>query len=95
MSLWASVFVWKVLPLTDCAFYLSFFITDPAVELFALQAEEVISCLQDATFSCYSAGSVKVVPGDHAHCDSSTLALSNGIRDLSGKEQESMTERSY
>lgn len=72
--------------LCDCASHLSLFITDPAVELFALNAEEVISYLQDATFSCYSAGSVKVVPGDHTHCDSSTLALFNGIRDLSRKK---------
>lgn len=76
----------RVLLLINCASHLSLFITDPAVELFALQAKKVISWLQDATFSCYSAGSVKIVPGDHAHRDSSTLALSNGIRDLSRKE---------
>lgn len=72
--------------------HLSLFITDPTVELFALQAEEIIPRLQDTTFSCYSTGSVEVVPSDHADRDSSTLAFFNGIWDLS-RIKERVTRR--
>lgn len=64
------------------ASHLSLLVADPAVELFALQADEVISGLQDATFSGDGASRVDVIPGHHPHRDSSTLAFSDGIWDL-------------
>lgn len=62
--------------------HLSFFIADPAVKLFALQADEVIARQEDATFCGDGASRVDVVPSHHSHCNSSTLAFSNGIWDL-------------
>lgn len=62
--------------------HLSLFIADPAVELFALQADEVISRLEDATFGGDCSSRVDVIPSHHSHRDSSTLAFSDGIWDL-------------
>lgn len=62
--------------------HLSLLIADPAVELLALQADEVISGLQDATFGGDGAGRVDVIPGHHPHRDSSALAFPDGIWDL-------------
>lgn len=62
--------------------HLSLFVADPAVELFAVQADEVISRLEDATFSGDGSSRVDVVPSHHSHCDSSALALPDGIWDL-------------
>lgn len=62
--------------------HLSLFVADPAVELFALQADEVISRLEDATFSGDRSSRVDVIPSHHSHRDSGTLAFSDGIWDL-------------
>lgn len=62
--------------------HLSLLVADPAVELFALQADEVISGLQDAAFGGDGASRVDVIPGHHPHRDSSALAFPDGIWDL-------------
>lgn len=62
--------------------HLSFFIAYPSVELFALQADEVISRLEDATLGGDGSSRVDVVPSDHPHCDTSTLAFPDGVWDL-------------
>lgn len=62
--------------------HLPLFIADPAVELFPLQADEVVSRLEDAAFGGDCASRVDVIPGHHSHRDSSTLAFSDGIWDL-------------
>lgn len=62
--------------------HLSFFVAYPSVELFALQAKEVISRLQDAAFGGDGSSCVDVVPGYHPHRDAGTLALPDRIWDL-------------
>lgn len=65
--------------------YLSLLVAYPPVEVLALQAQEVVTRLEDATLDGDGSGGVDVVPGDHAHCDPSTLALLNGVGDLRGR----------
>jgi len=55
--------------------HLSSLIAYPEVELLALQTQEVLPRLQDATLGCYGASGVDVVAGDHAHSDACTLTL--------------------
>ncbi len=62
--------------------HLSFLVAYPSVELFALQADEIVSGLQDATFGSDGSSCVDVVPSHHPHCDASTLALPDGFWDL-------------
>lgn len=62
--------------------YLSFLIADPPVELFAVDAEEVFSRVDDATLDGDGPCCVDVVSCHHAHCDASTLTLLDSIRDL-------------
>lgn len=59
--------------------YLSLLISDPPVELLALEAEEVLPGVDDATFDGDGTRSVDVVPGDHAHGDPGSLALPDGF----------------
>lgn len=66
----------------DAGSYLAFLISNSSVEFLPLQAQEVLSWLDDATLSCNSPGSVDVVSSHHTDCDASTLAFSNGFRDL-------------
>lgn len=62
--------------------YLSFLVADPPVELFAVDAEEVFSGVDDATLDGDGPGRVDVVSCHHAHCDASTLTLLDGVRNL-------------
>lgn len=66
----------------DAGSYLAFLISNPSVEFLPLQAQEVLPWLDDATLSCDSPGSVDVISSYHTDCDASTLAFSNGFRDL-------------
>lgn len=59
--------------------HLSLLISDPPVELLPLEAEEVLSRVDDATFDGDGTRSVDVVPGDHAHGDPGSLALPDGF----------------
>lgn len=63
-------------------------VTDPTVELFPLQTQEVVSRLQDATFGGDGSGSVDVVSRDHADGDPSPLALPDGLWHLKGTAKE-------
>lgn len=67
--------------------YLSLLISDPPVELLPLEAEEVLSGVDDATLDGDGTRSVDVVPGDHAHGDPSALALTDGFWHLQGSPQ--------
>ena len=58
---------------------LSQLVADPAVELFALHTQEVVSGLQDATFGGDGPRSVDVVARHHADGDPGTLALPDGV----------------
>lgn len=62
--------------------YLSFLISDPPVELFAVDAEKVLSGMDDTTLDGYGPGCVYVVSSHHAHCNACTLALLDGIGNL-------------
>lgn len=62
--------------------YLSFLITDPPVELFAIDTEEVLSRMDDTTLDGYGPGCVYVVSCHHAHCDACTLTLLDGVGHL-------------
>lgn len=66
----------------DAGSYLAFLISNSSVEFFPLQAQEVLPWLDDTTLSCDSPSSVDVVSSHHTDCDASTLAFSNGFRDL-------------
>jgi len=68
--------------------HLSFLIPDSAVEFFAVDAQEVIARLDDATLDGDGARRVDVVAGNHAHGDPRTLALLDGIWDLREEEEE-------
>lgn len=59
--------------------YLSLFITNPPVKFFAVDAQEVLSRVDDATFDGNGSGSVDVVTSHHSHCDASTLTFTNSI----------------
>lgn len=62
--------------------HLSFLISDSSVKLFALQAQKVISRLNDATLDSNSTCCVDIVTGDHTHSDARPLTLPNGLGDL-------------
>lgn len=64
--------------------HLSFFVTYPPVELFALQADEVVAGQQDAALGGDGSGRVDVVARHHPHRDACTLALPDGFWDLWG-----------
>lgn len=63
---------------------LAHLVADPLVELFALQTQEVISRLQNATFGGDGSGSVDVVSCYHADSDTGPLALPDGFWYLTG-----------
>lgn len=62
--------------------YLSLLISDPPVELFPVDAQEVFSRVDDATFNSDSSCRVDVVSCHHTHSDSSTLAFQDGVGHL-------------
>lgn len=66
--------------------YLAFLITDPPVELFAINAEEILSWMDDPTLDGYGSGRVYVVTGHHAYSDACTLTLLNSIGNLNGRD---------
>lgn len=66
--------------------HFSFFVAYPPVELFALQADEVVAGLQDAALGGDGPGRVDVVARHHPHRDACALALPDGIWDLEGGE---------
>lgn len=66
---------------SGCA-YLPLLIADPPVELFALQAQEVLSRMDNATLDGDGPGCVDIVTSDHADCDACPLALADGFWDL-------------
>lgn len=65
--------------------HLSFLVAYPSVELFALQAEEVISGLEDAALGGDGSSRIDVIPGHHSHRDASTLAFPDSVWDLEGR----------
>lgn len=67
-------------------YYLSQFVSNSSVELFAVYTEEVISGLQYAALASDSPSRVDVVTCDHAHRDASALTPLNGVRDLGWKK---------
>lgn len=78
---------WKPLPQfrnlgASLSSHFSFFVAYPPVELFALQADEVVAGLQDAALGGDGPGRVDVVACHHPHRDACTLALPDGIWDL-------------
>lgn len=75
-------------PLSLCLSDLSHFIVNASVELFALQTQEIISRMQNATFNGNCAGSIDIVSSHHANSDSSPLALSDGFWNLWSKRKE-------
>lgn len=64
------------------ALYLSLLVPDPPVELLPVDAQEVFSGVDDATFDSDGSCRVDVVSGHHTHSDSSTLALQDGVGHL-------------
>lgn len=64
--------------------YLPLLVADPPVELLALQAQEVLPRVDDATLDGDGPGRVDIVTGDHADCDACSLALADGFWDLAG-----------
>lgn len=74
----SSLLIWQHI------LYLAFLITDPPVELFAINAEEVLSGADDPALDGYGSGRVYVVACHHAHSDACTLTLLNGIGHLKG-----------
>lgn len=64
-----------------CA-YLPLLIADPPVELFALQAQEILPRVDNATLDGNGPGCVDIVTSDHADCDPCPLALADGFWDL-------------
>lgn len=75
-------------PLSLCLSDLSHFIVNASVELFALQTQEIISRMQNATFNGNCTGSIDIVSSHHANSDSSPLALSDGFWNLWSKRKE-------
>lgn len=69
------------------ATYLPLLVADPAVELLALKAQEVLPRMDDATLDGDGPGCVDIVTGDHADCDACPLALSDGFWDLDGRAE--------
>ena len=67
------------------AMYLPFLVADPSVELLALEAQEVLPGVDDATLDGDGPRCVDVVTGDHADRDACSLALADGFRDLGGR----------
>lgn len=67
---------------SSVALYLSFVIANLLVEVFALQADKVLSRLQDSTFDGDGTGCVDVVSGDHTDSDACSLTFRNSIRNL-------------
>lgn len=66
--------------------YLSLLIPDPPVELFPVDAQEVFSGVDDATFDSDGSCRVDVVSCHHTHGDSSTLAFLDGVRHLRAQD---------
>ena len=62
--------------------HLSFLVPYPPVELFPLQADEVVPGQEDATLGGDGSGCADVVPSHHSHCDASALAFPDGVWDL-------------
>lgn len=62
--------------------YLPLLVADPPIEFFALQAQEVLSRVDNATLDGDGPGCVDIVTGDHADCDTCPLALADGFWDL-------------
>lgn len=62
--------------------YLSFLVADPPVELFAVDAEEIFSWVDDAALDGDGPSCVNVVACDHSHGDSGTLTLLDGVGHL-------------
>lgn len=62
--------------------YLSFLVPDSSVEVFPLQTDEVVSRVDDATFSGDGSGCIDVVTSHHPYRDTRTLTLPNGVRHL-------------
>lgn len=62
--------------------HLSFLIPDSSIEVLALQTQEVITRLDDATFCSDGTCCVDIVTSDHAHSDTCSLAFPDGLRDL-------------
>lgn len=64
--------------------YFSFLVADPSVEFFPIDAQEVLSGVDDATLDGDGPGCVDVVPCHHADRDARTLTLLDGVRHLNG-----------
>lgn len=62
-----------------CSSHLSLVISDLLVELFSLQAQEVLPGQQDATLCGDGTSGVDVVSGDHTYSDTCTLALRDSL----------------
>lgn len=62
--------------------YLSFFVAYPPVELFAFQADEVISRLQDAALCRDGPSCIDVIPRHHPHRNARALAFPDSFWDL-------------
>lgn len=73
-----------------CSSHLSLVISDLPVELFSLQAQEVLPGQQDSTLGCNGTGSVDVVSSNHTYSDTCTLALGDRLRYL-----QSVSESCY
>lgn len=71
-----------------CLPHLSFIVADLLIELFALQAQEVLVGQQDAALGGDGTRRVDVVPSHHAHSDTCPLALGNGLRHLLGDKEQ-------
>lgn len=72
---------------------LSFLVPDSSVEVFALDAQEVVSRVDDATFSGDGSGCVNVVTRHHPHRDAGALTLTDGLGHLGGRGDESSETR--
>lgn len=67
---------------SSVALYLSFVIANLLVEVFAFQAQEVLSRLQDSTFGGDGTGCVDVVSSDHTDSDACSLTFRDSLRNL-------------
>ena len=75
--------------------HLSLLVADAPVELLAVDAQEVLPRVDDATLDGDGPGRVDVVPGHHAHRDARVLALHDGVGHLGSRHntEQRLTQR--
>lgn len=68
--------------------HFSFLVPDSSVEVFALETDEVVAGVDDATLGGDGPGCVDVIARHHPHGDARTLTLADGLGHLAGEKQQ-------